>query len=222
MKLPFAVLVFLLLVNLVKSQKNEKVYLRLEDSSTLYYKAILPNENKIKGVLVLMPGLGETAEDVCVQTNLPQLAAQNQLLTIIPILQDGVYSFGIDNMSQKYLNKIIDSVLVKYQISPLKLFIGGFSIGGSAAIKYAERARIKPCAVFAIDPPLDFERFYNATKRSIRISRNKISTKENLYMIRRLEELTGGTPLTKLISYQDLSLYSMSDTTQKAIKTLAN
>ncbi|QES90235.1 alpha/beta hydrolase [Rhizosphaericola mali] len=204
----------------VKSQKIEKVYLRPKDSSTLYYCAIVPSEKKFNGILILMPEFGETPEYVLLQTNLPKLAAQNQLLTIIPILQDGVYSFGVDRISQNYLNNIIDSVLVKYHISPLKLIIGGFSIGGSTAIKYAETATIKPRAVFAIDPPLDFERFYNAAKRSTRISTNKIANTENHYMIKKLEKLTGGTPTSKRISYQDLSPYSMSDTTQKAIKPL--
>jgi len=101
-----------------------------------------------------------------------------------------------------------------------RFFIGGFSIGGSCAIKYAENATIKPVAVFAIDPPLDFERFYNSAKRDIRLPKDTEVNRENVYMIDRIEKEANGTPETNIESYYRLSPYSFSDTSQRALKNI--
>ena len=156
------------------------------------------------------------------QTDLPFKLAQNQILTIIPTFQDGVLSLGVDSLSQLALVIIIKDVVTKNKLEGQKYFVGGFSIGGSCAIQYAENASAKPTAVFAIDPPLDFERFYHSAKRDIRLSKEKEASQENIYMIARLEKETGGTPSTHLDRYYQLSPYSFSDTTQSAIKKLIN
>ena len=116
--------------------------------------------------------------------------------------------------------QILKEVRSKYKLIDHTFYIGGFSIGGSSAIKYAENAKVKPTAVFAIDPPLDFERFYYAAKRAIRLSKDKEANPENVYMIDRLEKETGGSPITNLTEYYNISPYSFSDTTQTAIKKL--
>ena len=143
-------------------------------------------------------------------------------MTIIPTFQDGVLSLGVDSLSQLALATIIKDVVTKNKLEGQKYFVGGFSIGGSCAIQYAENANTKPSAIFAIDPPLDFERFYNSAKRDIRLSKEKGASQENIYMVARLEEETGGTPSTHLDRYYQLSPYSFSDTTQSAIKKLIN
>lgn len=107
------------------------------------------------------------------------------------------------------------------------LYIGGFSIGGSCAVKYAELASsqhdlIKPKGVFAVDPPLDWERFYNSAKRVVRIAGSAQVNSEVTYMINRIEEEMGGTPQTALKNFYENSPYSFSDTTQRAVKTLVN
>ncbi|HAI77106.1 MAG TPA: alpha/beta hydrolase, partial [Microscillaceae bacterium] len=93
--------------------------------------------------------------------------------------------------------------------------------GGSCAIKYAENESVKPKAVFAIDPPLDFERFYNSAKRDIRLSKDRQANEENIYIIDRLEKETGGNPSTHLAEYYKISPYSFSDTVQTEIKKLS-
>jgi hypothetical protein len=45
---------------------------------------IFPSKLPWKGVLFLLPGFGETQEIVLKQSKLPQIAAENGLLTIIP------------------------------------------------------------------------------------------------------------------------------------------
>ncbi|RTY78017.1 alpha/beta hydrolase [Flavobacterium sp. LS1P28] len=201
-------------------QKIEKVFLYKNDSSKNCYTIIYPPKLPWIGYIFIIPGFGETAENVLQQTDLPKLTAKSGLLTIIPTFQDGVLSFGIDNLSQQSFNNIILDVREKHKLTDLDYYVGGFSIGGSTAIKFAENESLKPKAVFAIDPPLDFERFYNSAKRDIRLSKDNEANQENVYMVDRIEKETGGSPTTNLTKYYTISPYSFSDTTQRAIKQL--
>jgi pimeloyl-ACP methyl ester carboxylesterase len=217
--------IFLLAISCNKQKTTkanfEKILFDKTDSTRNCYTILYPLNHPYKGYVFLLPGFGESAEDVMEQTNLPNLLAANGLLTIIPTVQDGVLSFGVDSISQKTLHKIMADIVKKHNLSKEKFYIGGFSIGGSAAIKYAENALNKPSAVFAIDPPLDFERFYNGAKRDVRLSKNE-ANEENIYMIERLEKEAGGSPSTNLNDYYDMSPYSFSDTTQAALKNILN
>lgn len=213
-------IVTVLFLNTSFSQKMETVSLDKNDPAKNCYTIIYPDALPWKGCLFLLPGFGENAERVLSQTNLPLEAAKNGILTIIPSLQDGVLSFGVDSVSQQTLQKIIDDVVSKQKISSLNFWIGGFSIGGSTAIKFAENAKIKPKAVFAIDPPLDFERFYHAAKRDLRLTTNGKENQENVYMGLRIQEIMGGTPETALANYYAVSPYSFTDESQTAVKKL--
>ena len=200
--------------------KIKKIFLEKTDSSSTCYTIIYPNNQPYVGYVLLMPGFGESAEKLMQQTDLPFKLAQNQILTIIPTFQDGVLSLGVDSLSQLALVIIIKDVVTKNKLEGQKYFVGGFSIGGSCAIQYAENASAKPTAVFAIDPPLDFERFYHSATRNIRLSKSTEVNQEDVYMIGRLEKETGGSPTTNLSAYYKLSPYSFSDTTQTAIKKI--
>lgn len=202
--------------------KTEKIFLEKTDTTKNFYTIIYPPKLPWKGYLFLVPGFGETAENVLQQTDLPKKLAQNGILTIVPTFQDGILSFGVDSLSQQTFDNILKDLTSKHKLIDLKFYVGGFSIGGSCAIKYAENSTIKPTAVFAIDPPLDFERFYNSAKRDIRLSKDSEANSENIYMIDRLEKETGGSPSTNLIEYYNLSPYSFSDINQTAIKKLIN
>lgn len=204
----------------VSNPKIEKVFLDKSDTTKICYTIISPPKLPWTGYLFLIPGFGETAENVLQQTDLPIKLAQNGILTIIPTFQDGVLSFGVDSLSQQCFDRILNDVTSKHKLTDQKLYVGGFSIGGSCAIKYAENSTVKPIAVFAIDPPLDFERFYNSAKRDIRLSKDSEASEENVYMIDRLEKETGGSPQTNITDYYNLSPYSFSDKAQTAIKKI--
>jgi dienelactone hydrolase len=204
------------------AQKMEKVYLDKNDSTRNCYTLIYPPSIPWRGYVVILPGFGETADRVLEQTDLPKLTAQNGFLTIIPTLQDGVLSFGIDSISQQSLNTVVEHVRSNHKLLDQRFYVGGFSIGGSCAIKYAQNANLKPAAVFAIDPPLDFERFYYDSKRDIRLSLDQEPNQENVYMIDRIEKEFGGSPETSQVNFHKISPYSFSDTTQSAIKKFGN
>ena len=200
--------------------KIEKVYLDKSDTSKNCYTIIYPPKLPWTGYIFLLPGFGETAERVLQQTELPKKLALNGILTIIPTFQDGVLSFGVDSLSQQSFDRILKEVTSKHKLISQRFHVGGYSIGGSCTIKYAENATIKPTAIFAIDPPLDFERVYNSARRDIRLSTDNKPNQENIYIVERLEKETGGSPKTNLLAYNKFSPYSFSDTTQTAIKKL--
>lgn len=223
----FLLISFLILFLQSFGQKSEVIYLDKTDSSKNCYSIIYPKNLPWKGFLILIPGFGETAEALNYQTDLAKKASNSGILTIIPTFQDGVLSFGVDSLSQNSLKQILNDVSLKYNVKDLKFFLGGFSIGGSAVVKYAELAynenySFKPSAVFTIDPPLDFERMYNSVVRDCRLSSSTEQNPENVYIKSRIEKEFGGTPQKTLSNYYKISPYSYSDTTQSAIKSIVN
>ena len=206
-------------------QRIETVYLNTKDSTTNMYVAVFPENEEITSLMILLDGFGNSPKDVLAQTDIPKYASQQGILTIVPLLKTGPSYFGSDAASQQSLKEIIEFVVAKYHLKDKNFYIGGFSIGGTCAVKYAELAvqenyPIKPKAVFAICPPLDWERYYNAAKRVVRLSNPTEVNEEVFYMIERIEKEMNGTPKTALENYYRQSPYSFSDTTQKVIKNL--
>jgi hypothetical protein len=204
----------------INTLKTEKVHLDKSDTTKNCYTIIYPAKLPWTGYIFLLPGFGETAERVLQQTDLPKKLALNGILTIIPTFQDGVLSFGVDSLSQQSFDRILKDVTSKHKLIDQRFYVGGYSIGGSCTIKYAENATVKPTSIFAIDPPLDFERVYHSAKRDIRLSKDNEPNPENLYIVERLEKETGGSPANNLAEYYRFSPYSFSDTSQTAIKKL--
>lgn len=208
-----------------QGQRIETVYLNSKDNKTNMYVAVFPENENVKSYLVLLDAFRNSPIEVLSQTDIPKYASQNGMLTIIPILKTGSSYFGSDLASQQSLKEILDIVVTKYQLKGKAFFIGGFSIGGTCAVKYSELSiqnnyLIKPKAVFAIASPLDWERYYNAAQRVVRLSNPEKVNQEVLYMINRIKKEMKGSPKNALKNYYANSPYSFTDTTQNAIKYL--
>ena len=199
--------------------KTEKVFLE-NDTTKNCYTIIFPSKSPVIGYIFLLPGYSETAERVLQQSSLPIRLAESGLLTIIPTLQDGVFSFGIDESSQQSFKKIIADVREKNNLTDQPFYLGGYSIGGSCVLKYAEDADKKPNALFAIDPPVDFEQMYHSSKRNIRLSVKTYPNEESVFLVQKIREIMNGTPENSISNYHNMSPYSFSDTSQTAIKKL--
>jgi hypothetical protein len=220
-------LILMLFISVVSfGQKIETVYLNTKDSTANMYIAVIPQNGQINSFMFLLDGFGGgDPKDILIQTDIPKYAATKGILTIIPVLKTGGLYFGSDTASQQSLKEMIDVVVNKYQLKDKNFYIGGFSIGGTCVVKYAELAvqknyPIKPKAVFAVDPPLDWERDYNAAKRIVRLSAPGKVNDEVTYIIERIKKEMGGTPKTALENFYNNSPYSFSDTTQRAVKEL--
>lgn len=210
------------------AQKVETVYLDPNDSTSNFYIIVYPPKLPWSGYMFLIQGMFQQAEDLFVQTDLPMHAAQQGILTIIPVFRTGISSFGMDTATQASFLEILHHVNSHHKLMDQPFYVGGFSIGGTCAVKYAELALkydypIKPAAIFAIDSPLDFERMYNAILREKRLlPPGKEPQAEGEYILRRLNDVFGGTPEQVMQNYFKMSPYSFNDTSQQAIKPLKN
>ena len=176
---------------------------------------------------MLLPGFGELPELVFNTTLLPNIALENQLITVIPTLQDGWQSFYVDHESQETLDHVVMEVFKKYADKKLKFYIGGFSLGGSGVVRYAERAYAsdklpKPDAIFAIDPPFDFERLYERLSLSKILNQAEITKGEVVFLTALIEQHLGGKPEGNLRPYFELSPFCIKDTTWHNLQSIKN
>ncbi|MCY0978887.1 hypothetical protein PGH12_09580 [Chryseobacterium wangxinyae] len=167
MKYSFLTLLFIFFFSKTFSQEAEKV--TFSDSKNFYYR-IVP-EDQPEGMIIVLPGGGESAERVMNQIYLEELAFDKNILVLFPNWEEeGDFFFKED---QKFLDRIAKDNVEKYKIPKSKISIGGLSGGGMLAVTYAESAvRDKntyfvPNSIFAIDPPLDYENMYYRLERDI-------------------------------------------------------
>lgn len=210
----------------VFGQTKEIVYLNPKDSLTNYFIAFKP-QGQPKGLLLLLTSFGETPQIASNETDIQTIANKEGLLTIFASLHFGTQTFFIDSSSQANLDQLIPNLQKRYKLTDKPFFLGGFSLGGSGVVKYAERAYSRsdiprPKAIFAVDPPLDFERMYYSLEYAVRHSNVEISKREADYFIKRLQYEFQSTPQFDNKPFQAISPYSFSDTSQTNIKTLVS
>ncbi|MBD5227731.1 MAG: alpha/beta hydrolase [Bacteroidales bacterium] len=189
------------------SQKVVVDHVLLNPDSPVGYTSVRSNSQP-KAYMLLFPGFGEMSSDVLEATNLPETMAKNDIAVFIPTLQNGAETYGFSNESQDCLNDIVADIRKRYDIANLPYCVGGFSMGGATAIRYAELTDSKPFALFAIDSPLDYDRFLFATKRDIEAYHK--DTEDGIYakLHSDIEEIKACSP------------YQIADSTHSAIRSL--
>jgi hypothetical protein len=226
MRIITTVLFFLFISLYALGQTTETVFLNKKDSSSNYFIAFKPI-GQPKGLLLLLTSFGETPQIASNETDLATVANREGLVTVFASLQYGVQTFFIDSLSQVTLDQLIPNIQERYKLKNQPFYLGGFSLGGSGVVKYAERAYSrsdlpKPRAIFAVDPPLDFEKMYYSLEYTVRNSKVEISKREADYFIQRLKYEFQSIPQIDNKPFQSISPYSYSDTSQTNIKTLVN
>ncbi len=192
-----------------KTVSTKRVDIELDRQK--HYTAILPDDDNVESYMVLLPGFGESIDNVLESTEIPEYAAKDGIAVFIPILQDGIETYSFSAESQSNLRKIVKDIQTRFDCNDKDYCVGGFSMGGSAAIRYAELYNDNDLkCVFAIDSPLDYERFCYSTERDVKVYGKGIADGDSIY-IKLLEDVL---PLI-----QD-SPYLLSDTTHRAIKSL--
>jgi hypothetical protein len=207
-------------------QTKETIYLNPKDSLSDYFIAFKP-QGQTKGLLLLLTSFGETPQIASNETNIQTEASREGYLTVFASLQLGTQTFFIDNLSQSNLDQLIPNIQKRYKLTDKPFYLGGFSLGGSGVVKYAERANSRsdlprPKAIFAVDPPLDFERMYYSLEYAVRNSNVEISKREADFFIKRFQSEFQSVPQLDNKTFQTISPYSYSDTSQKNIKSLVN
>jgi pimeloyl-ACP methyl ester carboxylesterase len=221
MKSIFIGLLTLLCINSY-AQKIQYTFAQAGDSTRNYYVTVFP-KGEIKGVLIVLPGFGELPEQTLIDWDVHKFAPQAGLITIIPALGDWSF-FYIDSLSHQKLNNFIEEVFKKYDLIGKIFFLGGASFGGTMTLQYLERAYApksnlrKPAAVFALDPPLDFERQYiQMTSKNVP-KKHPIRIQEDNYISGRIQDEFKTNPKINPSFFWKVSPFAQSDTTHSSLK----
>ncbi|WP_018616392.1 alpha/beta hydrolase [Segetibacter koreensis] len=204
--LPLSLLTFLNVTfgQMVKSG-NGKV-----NDETFSYSYIEPTQ-EIKGVLILLPGWGESTQSIYEKTKLPYLLLEKGFVTVVPQLHQTLFA---DDYTISELNAVIKIQTERYKSNHPNLIIGGLSAGGAIAIDYAEHILSADSiqnfkGVFAIDPPLDLVRIYRSAKNKINYRcKSRLIKKEGSFIKKNLLGSLNGTPQESHDKYLKYSGYS--------------
>lgn len=184
MKTLLFVLAILLQYFSIQAQGFEKIYFQAQDPEA-YYLALEPPTQKIEGVLILLPGFGQKPESIFTETDLPKAAAHNGLLIIALGCGPKLYA---DSLTVSRLNTALKHVLNSYSVDKDDFVIGGFSAGGTIALRYVEycvqkqEAPVNPQAVFSVDGPVDLFHIWNYFDREIERDYSDVGVAEAKYV----------------------------------------
>jgi hypothetical protein len=158
----------------------------------------------VEAVLVLLPGFGggvasyELASGATPST-LPAALAARGVLTVVATPTGG--TLYATEESVRALDDLLAALFDGYGIGSVPVAIGGFSAGGTGALRYAQTCARDACravagiaAVFGVDPPLDFERLYRSARLSIERAAPRTNVAEERMILQMLEESLGGSP----------------------------
>jgi pimeloyl-ACP methyl ester carboxylesterase len=190
------------------SQNYEKVVLDDTNPDLGYYLAVSPR-GPIEGVLVLLPGFGERPESVLPETKLHNTAFNNNILTLIIPFGNKIYA---DEPTINGINRALSDSIKRFRLSKDKFVIGGFSAGGTIALRYAELCKespsqfpINPKAVFAIDSPVDIINLWDYFDREKSKNFSSAGVNEANFVQPIMEKELAGTPTTNLANFVEHS-----------------
>jgi hypothetical protein len=200
------------------AQNVTRKTLRVDNKNCSYY--LLEPTIPMRGILLLLPGRGESAKEVFKKTELPTLLKAKGYMTIVPELP---YSLFANELIKKQIREIVKT---HAGTGNPTLSLGGFSAGGSVAVSYAEYLLSLDSAtnlknIFVIDPPLDLERLYAASERFMEYNCN-IMRDEGLQMSTYLDKVLGGSPKDKHENYLALSPFIATESDGGNAKRLKN
>ncbi|MGZ3940416.1 MAG: hypothetical protein ACXVBK_16715, partial [Flavisolibacter sp.] len=165
----------------------------------------------VKGVLVLLPGWGESPQSIFEKTALPRVLATKGFVTVVPKLHQTLVA---DDYTLAEINELIAIQTKRYGSNNLHLILGGLSAGGAIAIEYAEWVLAGDSTrtlqgVFAIDPPLDLRRLYKSAENKLQYHcESKLIRKEADFTKTYLLHTLNGSPEDNPGQYQKYSAFS--------------
>jgi len=178
-------------------------------------------QRKPVGLLVLLPAGNIHSYDEqsgYTPSKLPKMLTTNNVLTLIvaprPGRGAGVGLYAGDAILQE-MDGLIADVLFKFDIPAGQVAIGGFSSGGIGAVRYAQfckngqRKTKGAVAVFAVDSPLDYERWFLASELELkRLALAGRDNPEDRSATIELAKTFGGSPTEAVEAYRRQSSVS--------------
>ncbi len=160
------------------------------------------------GLLVLLAGdiHGFEKPSSYPPSSLPEMLTSNGVMTLI----------GSPRPGRGAAVGLFASVLDKYGIHDRRVAMGGFSAGGIGAVRYAQfcvkgKGKLKGLIpVFAVDSPLDFERWFTATDVHLkRLALAGLDLAEDRSAVEELGKEFGGSPAQAIEAYRRQSPVSI-------------
>ncbi|HEU4557657.1 MAG TPA: hypothetical protein VFS20_07395 [Longimicrobium sp.] len=196
------------------AQRTEVVRRDPADSVANRYRVHAP-AGQPRALLVLLPGYGgdvnsfEPTSGYSPSTLPARLAAQG-VLTIVAVPHPETL-YETDRMLLR-LDSMVAEVVQRYRVPPQRVAIGGFSAGGTGAVRYAQhcaagrcRAVPKVAAVVAVDAPLDFERMARGAEVHVRRQAPRTNLAEERMVLETLRRALGGSPDEAREAYRRVS-----------------
>lgn len=159
MKQVFLFLLFVATGYVARAQNIEKIVVDSTADVAGYYLVVKPPTSDIQGVLVLLDGFGGRAEQIFPETKLHNAAYKNGILTVGLAQGNKV---GADSVVVAHMNAVFKDIIGRYKVGPDAFILGGFSAGGTIALRYTQLCKenpeqypIDPKGVFAVDSPVD-------------------------------------------------------------------
>lgn len=150
------------------AQKAIYVYRDYDDSTMNCYLKIMPDNQPIKGLIIRdFTRLPNTV--VKSPYKFTDLAVASGLMVLYTCTSNFFPELGYTEAPSILLDEIANEVIIAHNIPKDNIFIGGISASGTRALQYTRfceqgksKYGTKIKAVFSVDSPLDFERFYNS------------------------------------------------------------
>ncbi len=201
----------------VLGQQSRVVHPFPQDSLAGSYRLYEP-AGKAVGVLVLLPGGAASHNEFqaggSTPSTLPQQLSEQQIVTIVPSA-DGFPAAWLEDRYLKHLDAIVAETLTTHHIPNNRVIVGGFSGGGTTAVRFAEfcaagrsAARISIRGVFAVDAPLDLTRFWRGETLAIRRGADARYAAEAKFLLAQMREVLGGSPEARPARYLQTSPFS--------------
>jgi pimeloyl-ACP methyl ester carboxylesterase len=199
---------FSLILGVTQAQTTKKIVVNERDSVSGYYLAIEPASHRVSSVLILLPGFADRAEAVFPETKLDDVAYTNDILVVAVGAGAKLY---VDAALLPRLNLICQDIIKRYNVRPEQFVLGGFSAGGTIALRYAELCKespnqfpINPKGVFTIDSPVDLVDLWAYFDREIAKNVAEVGVSE-ARSVQQLMAREHGTPTDSLQTYRQLT-----------------
>lgn len=209
------------------TQTLKKIVLNEEDFHCGHYLVVEPESDSISGVLVLLAGFGQIAEDTPPETKLHTVACANNILTVFYAGGDKLYA---DSITQENISAVIKDVISRYKVKTNSLVLGGYSAGGMIALRYVELCNefpnkfpIQPKGVFTVDSPIDIFTIWNQLEETAKNNYSELGAEEAVRAMGHIKS-DYGIPRENISVYVKLTAFSMNKSyceNEKFLKNIA-
>ncbi len=175
----------------------------------------MPQTNSIqKGILVLLPGFGQQAKDIFLDTD---FAAKGTAAGWTVVAYTGHTRMTADSFMRAKLGRVLAKTLDENKLpTTIPVFMGGFSAGGVIALRYAEwcqqypnRTPVRIRGIFMADAPIDLFHSWTLLQELRTNNYSEISVQEADMVEQLYKRYYGNTPTSDVTLFSELSPFSI-------------